>query len=267
MTQAENSRNSGSQQDAGQSPQTPEPAPAVPAVPVQQPVVSSAEPTVSAAEPVVTPEASLGTPEVPRPAGRRYGFLCQYCSSRLEATESMAAQAGTCPTCGNTIIIPILDHRGRLIDPTTNQIIRQDPHPVHAYAAAGHRAPQIIEDASVPEGRVILCPRCNKTNPISANNCASCGLPFTMEGTVGDAVSGTNTWAVASMVLGIVSMAGGCLLVGVPPILAVIFGIISLRSMGQSGGTQAGHGLALAGIMMGVIGLILFGLIVVVAIH
>jgi predicted RNA-binding Zn-ribbon protein involved in translation (DUF1610 family) len=215
----------------------------------------------------VASDANLGAPEVPRPAGRRYGFLCQYCSSRLEATESMAAQAGTCPTCGNTIIIPILDHRGRPIDPTTNQIIRQDPHPVHAYAAAGHRAPQIIEDAGAPEGRVILCPRCNKTNPISANNCASCGLPFTMEGTVGDAVSGTNTWAVASLVMGIVSMAGGCLLVGVPPILAVIFGIISLRSMGQSGGTQAGHGLALAGIMMGVIGLILFGLIVVVAIH
>src|SRR4051812_15824992 len=47
----------------------------------------------------------------PRPVamvGRRYGFLCSYCSSRLEAVESMAGQSGTCPTCGKSIVIPIL---------------------------------------------------------------------------------------------------------------------------------------------------------------
>ena len=33
---------------------------------------------------------------------------------------------------------------GRLIDPKTRQIIKQDPHPVHAYAAAGERAPGIL---------------------------------------------------------------------------------------------------------------------------
>src|SRR5437016_5095117 len=32
--------------------------------------------------------------------GKRYGFNCGYCSSRLEATESMASQHGQCPTCG-----------------------------------------------------------------------------------------------------------------------------------------------------------------------
>lgn len=266
MTQSENTPAKSSNQDANQPSATPEiPAAdsAVNTASTSAAHVTHSEAIISTDTPVENQENSQPSAAVQKPAGRRYGFLCQYCSSRLEATESMAAQAGTCPTCGNTIIIPILDHRGRLIDPTTNQIIRQDPHPVHAYAAAGHRAPQIIMDESEPESRVILCPRCNKTNPISANNCSSCGLPFTMEGTVGDAVSGTNTWAVASLVLGIVSMAGGCMLVGIPSILAVIFGIVSLRSMGQSGGTQSGHGLALAGIMMGVISLMLFGLLVV----
>src|SRR5213079_3653291 len=76
--------------------------------------------------------------------GKRYGFNCGYCSSRLEATESMAAQEGQCPTCGNQITIPILDRYGRLIDPKTRLIIKQDPHPVHAYAAAGDRAPAIL---------------------------------------------------------------------------------------------------------------------------
>src|SRR4051794_37787798 len=34
-------------------------------------------------------------------AGKRYGFNCGYCSSRLEATGMMAGQDGQCPTCGN----------------------------------------------------------------------------------------------------------------------------------------------------------------------
>ena len=35
--------------------------------------------------------------------GKRYGFNCGYCSSRLEATESMGAQDGQCPTCQTQI--------------------------------------------------------------------------------------------------------------------------------------------------------------------
>src|SRR5690606_6469159 len=49
-----------------------------------------------------------GVSPVGAAGGRRYGFNCQYCSSRLEATSAMGGQEGHCPTCGNTIIIPIL---------------------------------------------------------------------------------------------------------------------------------------------------------------
>ncbi len=194
-------------------------------------------------------------PPAQRPiAGRRYGFLCSYCSSRLEAVESMAGQSGTCPTCGKSIVIPILDYRGRLIDPTSGQVIKQDPHPVHAYAAAGHKAPQIVGVDGTDE-RYIKCPRCQRNNALSSNNCLGCGLPFTMEGTVGDAVSGTNTWAVASLVLGIVSVPGFCMIA--PPILAIIFGGIALRSTNQATGQTAGAGLAVAGLILGTIGLVL----------
>ena len=68
--------------------------------------------------------------------GRPFGFNCGYCSSRLQAFEGMAAQEGQCPTCGNTIVIPIRDRYGRLIDPKTQEIIKQDPHLVGAAAAA-----------------------------------------------------------------------------------------------------------------------------------
>ena len=102
--------------------------------------------------------------------------------------------------------------RGRLIDPTSGQVIKQDPHPVHAYAAAGHKAPQIVTLQTSGES-FIQCPRCNRQNPLASNNCLGCGLPFTMDGTAGDSMAGTNTWAVASLVLGIVglpSFYGGC---------------------------------------------------------
>jgi phage FluMu protein Com len=186
----------------------------------------------------------------PRSGGRRYGFNCGYCSSRLEAVESMAAQEGQCPTCGNQITIPILDRQGRLIDPKTRQIIKQDPHPVHAYAAAGERAPRIIR---TPAGKqTIICPRCNAGSPISANNCKSCGMPFTMEGTTLEAAGAANGFCVASLVLGIVSLPA--FFAVIPELLAIIFGIVGLRQVlrpdGNGGG---GRGMAIAGIVCGAI--------------
>jgi len=199
------------------------------------------------------------------PMGRRYGFLCAYCSSRLEAVESMAGQSGTCPTCGNSIVIPILDSRGRLIDPTTGKVIKQDPHPVHAYAAAGHKAPQIVTVETTGE-RYIKCPRCQRQNLLSSNNCLGCGLPFTMEGTVGDSISGTNTWAVASLVLGIVSLAGGCVFM-IPPILAIVFGFLAMRTTNSATGQNSGQGLAITGMILGTIGLVIGGLILASMFH
>jgi hypothetical protein len=170
----------------------------------------------------------------------------------------MAGQGGTCPTCGNAIVIPILDARGRLIDPTSGQVIKQDPHPVHAYAAAGHKAPHIV--TVNPSGEsAIQCPRCSRQNALAANNCVGCGLPFTMEGTSGDSVAGTNTWAVASFVLGIITLPGGFCLV-MPPVLAIVFGMLALRSGNTTDGKTPGQGLAVAGIVLGMLGLIFAGL-------
>ena len=185
--------------------------------------------------------------------GKRYGFNCGYCSSRLEATESMAAQDGQCPTCGNNITIPILDRYGRLIDPKTRQIIKQDPHPVHAYAAAGDRAPKILRQTD--GGQNIQCPRCSSVSPISANNCKSCGMPFTMEGTTIEAAGASNGFCVASLVLGIIGIPAGCTII--TPLLAVIFGIIGYNQVSKSGAQGGGKGMAIAGIICGSIGCII----------
>jgi hypothetical protein len=166
----------------------------------------------------------------------------------------MGAQDGQCPTCGNNITIPILDRYGRLIDPKTRQIIKQDPHPVHAYAAAGERAPGLFRD---PAGKqYIKCPRCASTSAVSANNCKSCGMPFTMEGTTLEAAGTSNGFCVASLVLGIIGLPAGCILL--PPLLAIIFGIIGYNQVSKSGVEGGGKGMAIAGIICGVIGCIIF---------
>ena len=191
---------------------------------------------------------ALGTPR--QAAGRRFGFNCGYCSSRLEANESMSGQDGQCPTCGNSIIIPILDRYGRLIDPMTGKIIKPDPHPVHAYAAAGERAPRILRS---DDGRqTIMCPRCQALSPITANNCKSCGMPFTMEGTTLEAAGTSNGFCVASLVLGIIGIPAFCAVL--PPILAIIFGIVGYNQVSKSGTEGGGKGMAIAGIVCGVIG-------------
>jgi ribosomal protein L40E len=184
----------------------------------------------------------------PRFAGKRYGFNCGYCSSRLEATESMAAQEGQCPTCGNQITIPILDRYGRLIDPKTRQIIKQDPHPVHAYAAAGSRAPKIRR---AKDGKqLIICPRCSANSPITANNCKSCGMPFTMEGTTLEAAGANSGFCVAALVLGIIGIPTFFFVI--PALLAIIFGIIGLKQIGKpEAATRGGRGMAIAGIVCG----------------
>jgi DNA-directed RNA polymerase subunit RPC12/RpoP len=185
-----------------------------------------------------------------RAAGRRFGFNCGYCSSRLEANESQSGQEGQCPTCGNSIVIPILDRYGRLIDPMTGKIIKPDPHPVHAYAAAGERAPRILRS---DDGRqTIMCPRCQSLSPITANNCKSCGMPFTMEGTTLEAAGTSNGFCVASLVLGIIGIPAFCTVLA--PVLAIVFGIIGYNQVTKSGAEGGGKGMAIAGIICGVIG-------------
>jgi DNA-directed RNA polymerase subunit RPC12/RpoP len=196
---------------------------------------------------------SMFTNAAGRSSGKRYGFNCPYCSSRLEATEAMAAQDGQCPTCGKTITIPILDRYGRLIDPKTRQIIKQDPHPVHAYAAAGDRAPIILRQ---PGGaQLIQCPRCESVSPITANNCKACGMPFTMEGTTLEASGASNGFCVASLVLGIIGIPAFCTVV--TPLLAIVFGIIGYNQASKADVQTGGKGMAIAGIVCGVIGCII----------
>ncbi len=179
----------------------------------------------------VLPPAAPPSPRRPVRAssGKRYGFNCGYCSSRLEAYEDRGGSDGVCPTCGNEITIPIRNRYGQLIDPKTREIIKQNPHPVHAYAAAGGRAPKILRDDV--GSQAIICPKCNTRNPITSNCCRACGTPFTIEGTTQDIAGANNSSAVTSLIMGILSIPMFCTFF--VPILAIIFGIWALVQMGK----------------------------------
>lgn len=61
----------------------------------------------------------------------------------------------------------------------------------------------------------------------------------------------TSGFAVASLVLGILWLAG------IGSVLAVVFGAIAIRQINQSGGRQSGKGMAVAGLVLGVVFLVL----------
>lgn len=157
-----------------------------------------------------------------------------------------SGQSGQCPTCGNTIRIPILDRHGRLIDPATQKVLKPDPHPVHAYAAAGDRAPLIIRTDD--GGQSIQCRRCKTLNSVSANSCRSCGVPFTLEGSTTPEKASGNGFATASLTLGIIGVPT-CMIM-IPSVLAIVFGVIALFQLSRRG-QQSGRGVAIAGITFG----------------
>jgi Domain of unknown function (DUF4190) len=61
--------------------------------------------------------------------------------------------------------------------------------------------------------------------------------------------SGTNGYAIASLVLGIVWLGG------LGSLLALIFGVMAKNQIDASGERQTGRGMAVAGIVLGVVGL------------
>lgn len=177
----------------------------------------------------------------------RFSFSCPRCESLLESQRLMSGQTGRCPTCGAHFVIPELDSSG---DPYAAELIDrndQDPTPMHAYAASGHQAPRIHRQ---PGGALqIECPRCSRRSDITANNCAGCGVPFTIEGVPTAPIVAGSRLATASLVLGIVGIPL-CILV-LPGLLATVFGMLAaVRRSGRGVPGQAWAGMILGGISL-----------------
>ncbi len=76
----------------------------------------------------------------------------------------------------------------------------------------------------------------------------------------------TNGLAVAALVLGIIGIPGVFALFNIFSVLALIFGLVSRSQIQKSGGTQGGAGMAMAGIVLGTIGIALDVIWIIVAV-
>ena len=123
-------------------------------------------------------------------------------------------------------------------------------------------APEIepTEPATAPPG--VYCSACGHLNPASRRTCRQCGSELiSRERPVAarapepasSQASASNGLAIASLVLGIVSLPSACCYGGgaLLGIGSLVLGFLARRQIRESGGTQQGDGLAVAGMVTG----------------
>ena len=117
----------------------------------------------------------------------------------------MIGQTGRCPSCGAQFEVPRPGLGwGTPVGEVDPGQVEGERIPVHAYAAAGERAPRIVTRDDGSPG--IECPRCGESSDIDAERCGSCGRPFTMEGAVRAAPPAGQGRAVLCFVMGLLAV-------------------------------------------------------------
>jgi hypothetical protein len=111
-------------------------------------------------------------------------------------------------------------------------------------------------------GKVLSCVRCGTPAGSASRFCDRCGHELARPLAASQPYpphqrAHTNGFAVASLILGILW------LYWVGSVLALVFGYMAKRSIDRSNGTEEGRGLALAGIILGWIGVGILTLIVI----
>jgi hypothetical protein len=148
-----------------------------------------------------------------------------------------AGEAGGCGECGATLEVGdrFCSSCGAALPEATPSALEERTAPTHAPP----RPP--MPPTREPRRPVPPQPSLSQLPPPSAP---------AVPGGYGAPAAGTNGMAIASMVLGIVWIAG------LGSLLALIFGVMAKNQIDASGGRQSGRGMAVAGIVLGIVGLI-----------
>lgn len=187
----------------------------------------------------------------------RFTFSCMRCASILEGRGDLSGQKGRCPTCGAVFVVPRVDPAtGLALDAAQVADDGQLPTPMHAYATAGTKAPEIrqINDNEL----AIICPRCNRQCDIEANSCDSCGTPFTMDGAEAVARGGGEQNGLAST-----AITCSCLGLCIPGlgVVGAALGVAAMRKADEMGTARPGFGMAVAAIGVGIVTTLISGMI------
>jgi type IV pilus assembly protein PilA len=118
----------------------------------------------------------------------------------------------------------------------------------------------------------MFCPRCGQTVTEGASSCSSCGYPVQAAGAPTAAPgqptmvpggppmpSHTSGKAVTSLILGLLSFS---FLTAIP---AVVLGHLALSEIKKSAGQIGGHGIAIAGLVLGYLGVAMLPFILIIA--
>lgn len=198
--------------------------------------------------------------------GEMLQFECYGCGKTLSAPKQLAGKKAKCPRCARIVSIPELARE----EPETPSAAQSEGS-VFVSAASAHaesdanvksffEALESEENPGVPPPthadrhvEFRACPFCGEQippNAIKCRHCASMLVPLPTE--MSYSPPRTSGLAVASLVLGIVWLCG------IGSLLATVFGAVALKQIGDSRGSVTGKGMAIAGLVLGVLGLTLW---------
>jgi len=115
---------------------------------------------------------------------------------------------------------------------------------------------KLLNSSDLIKKEVRFCPNCGKEIEQRARFCPNCGRNIT-EGTYKNSVTFDSTsgrysgFAIASLICGVIGFFGLWL-------LAIIFGAIAKNQIRESEGGLKGEGMAIAGIVLGIIDIVIF---------
>lgn len=190
------------------------------------------------------------------PSDRRFNFTCSMCGSVLEALLSQCGSSGRCPTCAAVFVIPQVGRRAEsAVVESGGGVVLPDPTPVHAYAAAGAKAPDIerLADGTCR----IVCPRCSSKSGMESDFCPRCGFPFTMEGANRAAGGAGSGLAVTAFMVALICLPlTFCTHIGaLGSFIAAVLAWSDLNRRSIAGSPRGGRGLARAGLVLAAAGL------------
>jgi len=188
-------------------------------------------------------------------------FHCDECNTLLRTSDDKAGRRARCPNCGATIVTPSPDADDEFDDDAEWEPEDEDEEDDFDRYFGG-RPPTTYSKPPPSRGRKKSCPMCGEEISAAARQCPFCG-----ERVGGPPRSGyarsipkpTSAMAITSFIMGLFGLLGCCIwFLSLPlSLMGIIFGILGIQN--TKTGEYQGGGLAIAGLVLGILGTLFSG--------